>query len=114
MEAKKLIVKDLEMQYDGKCALNKVSFDVRDGAFLSIPGTSGCGKTRILRILIALLKPTSRSVIKNGIDITALPPSARSIGIVSLLLSMVIISAIFIPLLRMFTYMDVQRIQKVQ
>ena len=31
MENTKLIVKDLEMEYDGKCTLNKVSFEVRYG-----------------------------------------------------------------------------------
>ena len=82
MRETKLIVKDLEMVFDGKQTLNKVSFDVQDGEFLSILGPSGCGKTTILRILIGLLKPTAGSVIKDGMDITQLPPAARGMGIV--------------------------------
>ena len=82
MRETKLIVKDLEMVFDGKQTLNKVSFDVEDGEFLSILGPSGCGKTTILRILIGLLKPTAGSVIKDGVDITQLPPAARGMGIV--------------------------------
>ena len=78
----KLLVKDLEMVFDGKRTLNKVSFDVRDGEFLSILGPSGCGKTTILRILVGLLKPVGGSIIKNGEDITALPASLRNMGIV--------------------------------
>jgi len=78
----KLVVKDLEMVFDGKRTLDKINFDVRDGEFLSILGPSGCGKTTILRILIGLLKPTSGFVYKDGADITDLHPSKRGMGIV--------------------------------
>ena len=78
----KLLAKDLEMVFDGKRTLNQVSFDVRNGEFLSILGPSGCGKTTILRILIGLLKPVGGTVIKDGEDITTLPPAARGMGIV--------------------------------
>ena len=55
MEKKiKLEITDLEMVYDGKCALDKVHFSVYDGEFLSVLGPSGCGKTTILRILAGL------------------------------------------------------------
>jgi len=82
MRETKLIAKDLEMVFDGKQTLNKVSFEVQDGEFLSILGPSGCGKTTILRILIGLLNPTAGIVIKDGVDITQLPPAARGMGIV--------------------------------
>ena len=82
MKETKLIAKDLEMVFDGKCTLNKVNFTVEDGEFLSILGPSGCGKTTILRILIGLLKPTGGTVLKDGVDITNLPPAKRGMGIV--------------------------------
>ena len=82
MKEPKLVIKDLEMVFDGKCTLNKVSFDVYDGEFLSVLGPSGCGKTTILRILMGLLKPTGGTVSKDGSDITGLHPSERGIGIV--------------------------------
>lgn len=70
------------MAYQDKKALDDVSFDVMDGEFLSILGPSGCGKTTILRILIGLLSPTGGRVIKDGVDITAVSPAQRSMGIV--------------------------------
>jgi len=79
---KKLQINDLYMEFDGKTTLNHVSFDVREGEFLSILGPSGCGKTTILRILIGLLKPTSGTVLKDGKDITNNVPSNRGMGIV--------------------------------
>ena len=80
----KLQIKNLVKQYNkkGYPALNDVSFDVYSGEFLSILGPSGCGKTTLLRILIGLLEATSGSIILDGDDITSLPPSARSMGIV--------------------------------
>ena len=81
-EQLKLKVENLEMVYDGKTALDRVNFTVRNGEFLSILGPSGCGKTTILRILIGLLKPTGGSVFKDGVDITDMIPSQRGMGIV--------------------------------
>ena len=82
MENAKLVVKDLEMVFDGKTTLDRVSFEVKDGEFLSILGPSGCGKTTILRILIGLLKPVGGTVLKDGVDITNITPAERGMGIV--------------------------------
>lgn len=78
----KLSVHDLEKYFEEKQTLNKVSFDVYDGEFLSILGPSGCGKTTILRILIGLLKPDGGAIFKDGEDITNAHSSKRGMGIV--------------------------------
>jgi len=82
MDSAKLIIKNLEMKFDGKKTLNNVNFDVKDGEFLSILGPSGCGKTTLLRILIGLQKPTRGQILKDGKDITHAAPSERGMGIV--------------------------------
>lgn len=78
----KLSIRNLEMHYGDKHALNSMSFDVNDGEFLTILGPSGCGKTTLLRILIGLLDPTAGQVLKDGQDITRHAPSDRGMGIV--------------------------------
>ena len=78
----KLEIKNLNKQFSNKKALDNVSFEVVESEFLSILGPSGCGKTTLLRILIGLLEPTSGQILKDGEDITYLPPSKRSMGIV--------------------------------
>lgn len=78
----KLEVRQLNKVYDGISALKDVSFEVRDGEFLSILGPSGCGKTTLLRIVIGLLSPTSGTVLKDGEDITAFSSANRGMGIV--------------------------------
>lgn len=77
-----LIVKNLNKSFDGREALEDVSFEVRSGEFLSILGPSGCGKTTLLRILIGLLSPDSGEILLDGQDITKAPPDKRGMGIV--------------------------------
>ena len=48
----KLEIKDLYKAYDKKTILDHISFDVKEGEFLSVLGPSGCGKTTLLRILM--------------------------------------------------------------
>lgn len=59
-----------------------VSFQVWDGEFLSILGSSGCGKTTLLRMLIGVLASTEGKILLDGCDITNAHPSARKMGIV--------------------------------
>ena len=59
-----------------------VSFTVRNGEFFSILGSSGCGKTTLLQILIGLLSADAGKIFKDGRDITTLEPARRGMGIV--------------------------------
>lgn len=56
-------------------ALDRVSFSVRDGEFVSLVGPSGCGKSTILRLVSGLLTPTSGSVQLDGKPVDGVPPS---------------------------------------
>ncbi|NCB33563.1 MAG: ABC transporter ATP-binding protein [Erysipelotrichia bacterium] len=51
-------------------ALSNVSFSVEKGEYLAIMGESGSGKTTLLNILASLDKPTSGTVLLNGINTT--------------------------------------------
>jgi NitT/TauT family transport system ATP-binding protein len=47
-----------------------ISFEVAEGAFLCIVGSSGCGKTTLLRQIAGLQKPTSGAIVFNGTPVT--------------------------------------------
>ena len=77
-----LEIKDLTKVYNKKTVLDNISFEVKDGEFLSILGPSGCGKTTLLKILIGIENPTSGRILKKEKDITKLDSSKRGMGIV--------------------------------
>lgn len=63
-------VENLVKKYDGRAAiLDGASFSVTKGEFVMIYGKSGCGKTTLLNILGGLDRPTSGTVVLDGIDI---------------------------------------------
>ncbi len=66
----KVSVRDLSLTYKTKKtereAIRKMTFDIKDGEFVSFVGASGCGKTTLLKILAGLLPPTSGDVELDG------------------------------------------------
>lgn len=65
-------------------AVDKVSIEVPQGAFLSIFGPNGAGKTTLLRMLSTLTRPTDGSASLMGIDLREDPEAARGrIGLIS-------------------------------
>ena len=47
-------------------ALRDVSFDVKDGSFVSIVGPSGCGKSTLLSLIAGLEQPSSGRILFDG------------------------------------------------
>ncbi len=66
-------VHDLVKVYDGRPpVLNRVSFSVAMGEFVTIFGRSGCGKTTLLNMLGGLDRPASGSITIDGSELTSL------------------------------------------
>lgn len=57
-------------RYGNNLILNKFNLNINKGEFLTIIGSSGCGKTTVLKLINGLLKPDSGKVYVNGEDIS--------------------------------------------
>jgi ABC-type Fe3+/spermidine/putrescine transport system ATPase subunit len=64
----------------GAIAVNRVSLDIARGEIFALLGSSGCGKTTLLRMLAGFETPTSGSITLNGEDLVNLPPYQRPIN----------------------------------
>lgn len=49
--------------------LEEITFEVKDGEFLSIVGPSGCGKTTLLKIIAGLLEPDEGEVLIDEVPV---------------------------------------------
>jgi ABC-2 type transport system ATP-binding protein len=62
-------VEHLRRQYGALCAVDDMSFEVRDGEIVGLIGPNGAGKTTTLRSLAGILRPTAGHVRIDGYDI---------------------------------------------
>ena len=88
MKEKLIEVRDLKKYYNGGKvkALDGISVDICEGDVIAIIGPSGGGKSTFLRSLNLLEKPTSGTILFDGVDITGkkvdLPLHRQKMGMV--------------------------------
>jgi heme exporter protein A len=74
----------LGKSFGSRKALDNVSFELPEQAFLSIFGHNGAGKTTLLRVLSTLARPSAGKVEVLGLDVREKPEELRSrIGLIS-------------------------------
>ena len=61
-----LQVTDLKVDYHNIAALNGISFTVPDGAFITMIGSNGAGKSTTLRAISGLVRPSAGSITLDG------------------------------------------------
>ena len=77
-----LEIKNLSKHFDDFTAVKNVDFSVEEGGFFSILGSSGCGKTTLLRIIAGFQQESEGDVIIRGQSMKGIPPEKRPVNIV--------------------------------
>jgi cell division transport system ATP-binding protein len=101
--------RNLSMQYSRDAvALRNVSLTISKGELVFLAGPSGAGKSTLLKMIAAIERPTSGSVLVNGQDIgkirkASIPFLRRNLGLIfqqqSLLTDRSVLSNVMLPLL---------------
>ncbi len=64
----------------GVPAVDRVSIDIARGEIFALLGSSGCGKTTLLRLLAGFETPTAGRILLEGRDMAKLPPYERPVN----------------------------------
>jgi ABC-2 type transport system ATP-binding protein len=79
-----IAVTDLTKRFGDFVAVDRLTFDVRQGEVFGFLGSNGAGKSTTIRMLCGLLKPTSGTAAVGGVDVSRDPEGVkRRIGYMS-------------------------------
>lgn len=78
-----LELKEIKKSFtEGEAVLDNISLEISKGEFITLLGSSGCGKTTTLRIIAGLEPPDAGSVWLDGREVTGLEPNQRDVNTV--------------------------------
>lgn len=70
-------VRGLWKNYDGRDVLRNIDLSIEPGEIVAIMGSSGGGKTTLLRCISGLIAPSKGDVTVDGVDVNREPEEAR-------------------------------------
>jgi putative spermidine/putrescine transport system ATP-binding protein len=82
MGGEALPVEEVEVSYGTTRVLQAITLAVAPGEFVALLGSSGCGKTTLLRAISGFAPVRAGRVLLGGRDITGLPPEQRGMAMV--------------------------------
>lgn len=62
MQKSLLNICDISLSHNGKTVLDKVSFNLKQGEFITLIGPNGAGKSSLIKVMLGLIKPDSGSI----------------------------------------------------
>jgi ABC-type sugar transport system ATPase subunit len=77
-----LTLTDLRKSYDGTETIRGIDLEVASGEFVVLVGSSGCGKSTVLRMIAGLEDVTSGTIRIGERDVTRVPAASRGVAMV--------------------------------
>jgi len=75
-----LEIRNLTKSFDGQHAVDDVNLTIYKGEIFALLGASGCGKSTLLRMLAGFEAPTQGHIVRDGLDLSHVPPYQRPIN----------------------------------
>ncbi|MGH8436311.1 MAG: ABC transporter ATP-binding protein [Pseudomonas sp.] len=72
-------VKNVWQQYADQVVLERLNLSVAEGEFCTLVGTSGCGKSTFLRLLLGQETPSRGEILLNGQKLVGEPDASRGV-----------------------------------
>ena len=73
-------LKNITVRFDEETVLDNLNLSIRDGEFVTLLGSSGCGKTTTLRIIAGFLEPDSGEVFFDSKNMNGVPAHKREVN----------------------------------
>jgi sulfate transport system ATP-binding protein len=77
-----IVLEQVTKRYGNQWVVDNVSLEIADKELFVLLGSSGSGKSTILRMIAGLTEPTSGRIMLHGRDVTHLAPQQRGTGFV--------------------------------
>ncbi len=77
-----IVLEQISKRFGNQWVVDNVSLEVADKELFVLLGSSGSGKSTILRMIAGLTQPTSGRILLHERDVTNLPPQQRGTGFV--------------------------------
>jgi len=72
-------INNISKHYGDNIVLERINADVQKGEFITLVGSSGCGKSSFLNLMLGTLQPTKGEILLDGEVIPAEPDSDRGV-----------------------------------
>ena len=69
MNKETIVINGLTKQFKNILAVKNISFKINKGKIIGLQGPNGCGKSTTIGMMLGLIKPSSGTVIINGLNI---------------------------------------------
>jgi putative spermidine/putrescine transport system ATP-binding protein len=77
-----LELRGIASRYGSNQVLSDIDLSIEKGEFVALLGSSGCGKTTLLRLIAGFMAPSAGDVSVASRDVTRLPPDKRGMALV--------------------------------
>jgi putrescine transport system ATP-binding protein len=75
-----IVIENVSKNYGGFQALQDLNLSIYKGEVFALVGSSGCGKTTMLRMLAGFLEPSAGRISIDGADMIGVPPCDRPVN----------------------------------